>query len=312
MQTLAAAKNSTETTTINSGLTNGNSSKIKRGRKNQHKTKTYLDVLIETSRFPEFRWKPAFTEYIFSNFLNEAAAKCLEIKTKYKILGQPLTPETVVEACCAENISIDWSEELKFDSDTAWFRTNESNEKFIWVNDNLPLDKAQSLMIDCYAALSIPKAAKIIINDKSGDKKDLKSLVKNTELMRAVLTVELLNALLRSSESEAELIFLQNQNIETYSLHRRYLESLTLQSKARSMIQIVLESQDINERKIKMSELITFLCEEAHHAFFDLGEQLVKWLAEPNTVQQTAEIVDIRKGKTARRSKNNLMKKKAA
>jgi len=47
--------------------------------------KNFIDVLMKTSRFPEFRFRRQFTEFIISQFIAEAATKCLEVKSKYNI-----------------------------------------------------------------------------------------------------------------------------------------------------------------------------------------------------------------------------------
>jgi len=170
--------------------------------------KSYIDVLMERSRFSEFRYRREFTEFIMKHFAAEAAAKCLAIKTKYKMIGKSLTPAKAVEICLKEGMSIDVEAENSYGSTESWFGKDDDGTFFLWINPDLQLKQGQDLMMVGLATFLLTQYHDVYLKGESYSNLD-QLAQKPKELLRAVLTVETLDAMLRSNESKAELIALQ-------------------------------------------------------------------------------------------------------
>ncbi|MDQ3063882.1 MAG: hypothetical protein M3R14_13630 [Acidobacteriota bacterium] len=171
--------------------------------------KNFIDVLMKTSRFPEFRFRRQFTEFIISQFIAEAATKCLEVKSKYNIAGKPLTPKKAVEVCFAEGLYIDVEAENNHGREDSWFGKTEDGKFCLWINPALSLNDGQDLMICGLATFLLNEKLDLYFRDDKSYS-TLEELCENPQLLKATMTAEVLTAMLLASETEAELVAFQS------------------------------------------------------------------------------------------------------
>jgi hypothetical protein len=182
--------------------------------------KTYIDVLMKRSRFTEFRYRPEFTEFIMRHFAAEAAAKCLQIKTKYKMIGKSLTPKRALDICLKEGMYIDVEPENRHGNSESWFAKNDDGIFILWINPSLELKQGQDLLIVGLATFLLTQYHNVHLKGESFSNLD-ELMQKPKELLRAVLTIETLDAMLLSNESEADLLALQAEPMTgTHNLAR--------------------------------------------------------------------------------------------
>ncbi|MCA1625892.1 MAG: hypothetical protein LC768_08360 [Acidobacteria bacterium] len=170
--------------------------------------KDFLDVLLETSRFPELRYSREFSEFILSQFVAEAAAKCLEIKEKYKTLGKPLTPGKAVEISFVEGVYIDTEEKNSEGNKESYLAKTEDGKLLHWINPNLSVKDGRQLLITGLATCLLTEYTDLYFRGESYN--NLEELCENPPLLKAHMVAEALTAMLLSNESKAELIALQS------------------------------------------------------------------------------------------------------
>ena len=182
--------------------------------------KTCIDVLMKHSRFSEFRNRPVFTEFILKHFAAEVAVRCLTVKIKYKMISKSLTPRKALDICLKEGMYIDVEPENSHGSNESWFAKNDEGVFILWINPELPLKQGQDLITVRLATFLLPQYNDVHL--RGGTFSNLDELLNNPkQLLRAVLTVEVLDAMLRSNEDEAELTALLSEHIEgTHNLAR--------------------------------------------------------------------------------------------
>lgn len=170
--------------------------------------KNFLDVTMKISRFPELRYRREFTEFILSQFVSEAATKCLEIKEKYKIIGKSLTPGKAVEICFGEKLYIDVEPENNRGYEKSWFGKTSAGEAVLWINPDSPLKEGQSIMLFGLADYLLNGNDDVLFTDKTYN--SLEELCENPALLKAAFRTEALAGMLRSNESKSELVALQS------------------------------------------------------------------------------------------------------
>lgn len=180
------------------------------------KKRTWLDVLMKHSRFPEFRYRREFTEFMMQNIIAECATKALKIKRKYDLLGKSIKPEKAVDICLSEGIYIDCEAENSRGNEKSWFSAldDETFKYVLWFSPKLSLKEGKELVLRGFATLQFPETFDLYPPSDAEEFTSLDELAENPPLMLAVLKTDLLVAMLLSNETEAELLELQEKTVE--------------------------------------------------------------------------------------------------
>jgi hypothetical protein len=166
--------------------------------------KTYIDVLTQKSRFPELKWKSEWTDLIARNFVAEAAKRCLEVKSKYGILGKSLSAGKAVEICFKEGLYIDVESSDNFGEPESYVAKTENGDYVVWINPDLEVKIGQDLMIIYLSSFLLPEYRDLLFAPNTYT--TFNELLETPELFKATMLAECLRAMLLANESTAELI----------------------------------------------------------------------------------------------------------
>lgn len=177
-------------------------------QKTKAQKKDYIDVLMKVSRFNELKFSREFSEFMLSQFVAEAATKCLEIKTKYNLFGKSLKPEKAVDISLLEGLLIDVEPKNSHGRKECWVAKTDDGDVVLWVSPTLSVKDGQALLMDALAMFLLTDYHDLYFNGE--DFGSLEETLKNPPRLKAILVAETLHAMLRSNESKAELIALQS------------------------------------------------------------------------------------------------------